>query len=99
MNNGKLKEKACKKAHQLAKEQGADYCGFGKGVTEIVLDEFASNGANEVTLTFEVSGVPESGKPLPCDERLGLELYATEQAAGTEECIRITVRGKTVTIC
>ncbi len=102
--NDKLKEKACKKAHELAKDKGADYCSFGEWVTSLVLEEFATNapaGADKhvVTLEFQVSGVAGSVEPSPCEEELGLRLYALEQDAAAGECIEITIRGKSVTIC
>jgi hypothetical protein len=102
--NDKLKEKACKKAYELAKDTGADFCSFGEWVTSLVLDEFAREapaGADKhtVTLQFEVSGVAGPGEPVPCDESLELRLYSLQQDAAGGECIEITIRGKSVTIC
>jgi len=102
--NDKLKEKACRKAHELAKDKGADYCSFGEWVTALVLDQFATDavaGAEKhvVTLEFEVSGVAGPDGPSPCDEELGLRLYSLQQDAAAGECIEITIRGKKVTIC
>jgi len=103
--NDKLKDKACRKAHELAKDKGADYCSFGEWVTALVLDEFASSDATvddlpfKVTLQFEVSGVAGPQGPRPCDETLGLKLYSLQQDAAGGECIEITIRGKSVTIC
>ena len=102
--NDRLKEKACRKAHELAKDKGADYCSFGEWVTSLVLDEFATKapaGAvkHVVTLEFEVSGVAGPSMPSPCDEKLGLMLYSLQQDAAAGECIEITIRGKSVTIC
>ena len=101
----KLKEKACRKAHELAKDKGADFCSFGEWVTSLVLNEFAGSDATvddlpfKVTLEFEVSGVAGPGEPSPCEEKLGLRLYSLQQDAAAGECIEITIRGKSVTIC
>ena len=102
--NDKLKEKACRKAHELAKDKGADYCSFGEWVTSLVLDEFATSapaGAEKhvVRLEFEVAGVAGPEGPRPCEEKLGLRLYSLQQDAAAGECIEITIRGKSVTIC
>lgn len=97
--NENLKKKACEKAHQLAKNKGADYCTLGEWVVSQVLEEFARTGENVITLPFEVSGLEDPGKPLPCDQELELALHAREQAAQEDQCIEIRVRGKTVTVC
>ena len=95
----KLKEKACRKAHELAKEKGADYCSFGEWVVALVLEKFANGESSPITLQFEVGGVAETGKPLPCDEEYGLRLFALQQEAADDQCIEVRIRGKTVTIC
>jgi hypothetical protein len=41
-------------------------------VTALVLEKYANGESSPITLEFEVAGVEESGKPLPCDEEFGL---------------------------
>ncbi|MEJ2484061.1 MAG: hypothetical protein P8049_13365, partial [Gemmatimonadota bacterium] len=78
--------------------KGADYCSFGEWVTALVLEEFARTGESPVRLEFEVAGVEETGKPLPCDEELDLQLYALQKEADGD-CLVVTIRGKSFEIC
>lgn len=97
-----LKQKACETANKLQKKSGADFCSFGEWVTSVVLDTFANSGPSvtgpdaagkyKVSVEFEVSESSGSD-PTPCGET-----YSLMSLAATD-CVDVTIRGKTVTIC
>ena len=99
VDKDKLKEKACREAHELANEKEAEYCSFGKWETALVLEKCANGESSPITLEFEVAGVEVTGKPLPCDEEYGIQLFALQQKAADDHCIDVRIRGKSVTIC